>query len=448
MRTLATPCASRNLGLVSCNFTARSGRTDLWADLRDRFVAPRKLDVLVHMGDQVYGDSAFIDSLATLRGRSSPTRTQERNILEQYRDLYRAAWGGHEATREVLAHVSNLMIWDDHEIRDDWGSRESDKDPASPEHCVGKLARRVYREYQRQLWTDVDDTVPPVGTEHHMHVWDGIAVLFLDQRGARAFVTDRELPYLGKPQWAEVEQALAPGGALDAVRALLVVTSVPLVYLGPALSSAARHAIDDIEDHWSFGPYQTEQLQMIRRLRTWKERGGGDREVLVVGGDVHLGGYTEIRHDGTPIFRQLISSPVTNRPPAWLEFKGLKEVLEAEQQLAHGYSFEHRDCTNRRNYGIVLARIPAGPGAPTLDWVAGAGALRAIGAGAPGRSFAPRPRDPPWPLQEPRVAATGPAQAATSLPISVRLYRARREPESAFRCSSPCSSRATRGCVD
>ena len=45
------------------------------------------------MGDQVYGDSAFVDSLATLRGRASPTKTQERNILEQYRDLYRAAWG-------------------------------------------------------------------------------------------------------------------------------------------------------------------------------------------------------------------------------------------------------------------------------------------------------------------------------------------------------------------
>ena len=43
VRTPAAPCVSMNLGLVSCNFTARSGRTDLWADLRNRFVAPGKL---------------------------------------------------------------------------------------------------------------------------------------------------------------------------------------------------------------------------------------------------------------------------------------------------------------------------------------------------------------------------------------------------------------------
>ena len=45
------------------------------------------------------------------------------------------------------------MIWDDHEIRDDWGSRDERQDPGA-RRTIGRIARRVYREYQRQLWTD------------------------------------------------------------------------------------------------------------------------------------------------------------------------------------------------------------------------------------------------------------------------------------------------------
>ena len=43
--------------------------------------------------------------------------------------------------RKVLAQVSSLMILDDHEIRDDWGSDECDRDKNSTEYYIGTLAR-------------------------------------------------------------------------------------------------------------------------------------------------------------------------------------------------------------------------------------------------------------------------------------------------------------------
>jgi phosphodiesterase/alkaline phosphatase D-like protein len=367
-RVMTLPSAARalNLAVVSCNFTTQRGETDLWEDLFTRYVATGDVQVVLHLGDQVYGDSAFAEAMYLLDGSATPTRTQERKILQLYRRLYAWSWN-HPSTRAVLANASNLMIWDDHEIRDDWGSRSTDRDPATPDFAIGRLARRVYREYQRQLWDDFDTDVDAPGgqLEDHAHRFGEIGVLFVDQRTARSFEHDPTRPYLGTPQWERVTQSLA-GGVLSNVRALLVVTSVPLAYLGAGASSAGAAIVDDLMDHWAFRDHQKEQIEMLRALRQWKA-GGSGREVLVLGGDVHVGGHTEIKHQGNLIYRQLITSPITNRPPGLLAFLGVRALMLGEERLGMDYSFRHFDFTHRRNFGVVVARVPAGPGPAKLE---------------------------------------------------------------------------------
>ncbi len=264
------------------------------------------------------------------------------------------------------------MIWDDHEIRDDWGSLESDKKSSAVEYYIGTLARRVYREYQRQLWDDFDpDTGPASELDHHFHIWGPIGVLFLDQRGPRSFQTDSARPYLGTKQWDEIKNALSGSKGIFAnpsVRALLVVTPVPLVFLSGKISGVGSHLMDDLMDHWSYGSHRKEQVEMIRLLRYWKEARKNERELLVLGGDVHIGGHTDIKRRGNTIFKQLITSPITNRPPKSYEFYGVRMLMEAQQRLGERYSFEHHDFTNRRNYGVVLVRIPP-KGLPKVDGV-------------------------------------------------------------------------------
>jgi phosphodiesterase/alkaline phosphatase D-like protein len=364
--TFASDTTRMNVALASCNNTPRRGDTELWQDLFDRYVTTGDVQLMVHAGDQVYGDRAFEGAMRLLDGRTRARKKEEAEILETYRQLYRWAWN-HPPTRSVLANVANLMIWDDHEIRDDWGSRTADGLPNSAEYYVGSLARRVYREYQRQLWEDVDDDADaPAGQlEHHEHMWGSIAILFVDQRGARSFARDPTRPFLGSQQWGAITTSLKTG-ALSAARALMVVTSVPLVYLGTSLSSDAADLVDDLRDHWGHSLHQKEQIEMIRALRVWKEE-RPDRELLVLGGDVHVGGHTEIRHDGKPIYRQLISSAITNAAPAFLAYAAIRLLLETGETLAHGYSFEHLDFTRRRNYGIVIVRVPAAGGRPTVE---------------------------------------------------------------------------------
>ncbi len=58
----------------------------------------------------------------------------------------------------MLAQVPRLTIYDDHEVRDDWGSRPEDSDPNSnePDYLFGQLCKKAYYEYQRQLREDID----------------------------------------------------------------------------------------------------------------------------------------------------------------------------------------------------------------------------------------------------------------------------------------------------
>jgi hypothetical protein len=354
VRTFPADADALNLAAVSCDFLGRRGKTDLWADLRDRYVMPGDVDLLLHLGDQIYGDAAFARALKTARGGGPKgKRAQDEQILESYRKLYRA-WWSEPSTRDVLANVSNLMIWDDHEIRDDWGSRPEDSDPDSVEYRIGTLARQVYREYQRQLWEDP----PHDDDEHHFHVWGSVGVLFVDQRGGRSFTRDAARPYLGTRQWQAIDAALKPGGFFSGVRALVVVTSVPLVYLGSNVTRFGTSASDDLYDHWSHPLHNKEQVEMVRALREWKAAVPGERELLVVGGDIHVGGHTDIKRDGETVFKQLITSPITNVTHKWFAFYGLLLLSEAEQSLTGSYTYKHRDFTNKRNYGIVMVRVP------------------------------------------------------------------------------------------
>ena len=105
---------------------------------------------------------------------------------------------------------------------------------------------------------------------------------------------------------------------------------------------------------------------MVRALREWKQAIPGERELLVVGGDVHVGGHTDIKHDDTTIFKQLITSPITNVPPKLHAFVGLKLLLETAEDITATYSYKHHDFTNKRNYGIILVRVPS-TGTPRVE---------------------------------------------------------------------------------
>ncbi|APU16400.1 alkaline phosphatase D family protein [Actinoalloteichus fjordicus] len=83
-------------------------------------------DALLLLGDQVYADEtspATQDWLATRRDLTTPPGTEVADF-EEYTYLYREAWSG-ELLRWLLSTVPTAMIFDDHDVRDDWNTSQA-----------------------------------------------------------------------------------------------------------------------------------------------------------------------------------------------------------------------------------------------------------------------------------------------------------------------------------
>ncbi len=83
-------------------------------------------DGLVLLGDQVYADETSEAMQAFIRGRrdvAEPPGTEVADF-EEYAHLYRLAWTD-PAVRWLLSTVPAAMIFDDHDIRDDWNTSQA-----------------------------------------------------------------------------------------------------------------------------------------------------------------------------------------------------------------------------------------------------------------------------------------------------------------------------------
>lgn len=80
-------------------------------------------DSLVLLGDQVYADETSPPTRRWLRRRSRPAQAPSTQVLsfEEYARLYRESWSDPDI-RWLLSTVPSVMIFDDHEVIDDWNS--------------------------------------------------------------------------------------------------------------------------------------------------------------------------------------------------------------------------------------------------------------------------------------------------------------------------------------
>jgi hypothetical protein len=78
-------------------------------------------DCLLLLGDQVYADKVSVELRAFMRGRRDVTKEPKYEVadFEEYTHLYREAWSDPDI-RWLLATVPSTMIFDDHDVRDDW----------------------------------------------------------------------------------------------------------------------------------------------------------------------------------------------------------------------------------------------------------------------------------------------------------------------------------------
>ncbi|MEU4325663.1 alkaline phosphatase D family protein [Nonomuraea dietziae] len=80
-------------------------------------------DLLLMLGDQVYADKPSPRMQEFIAGRRKPGEEPAKEIadFEEYAELYRTAWSDPDI-RWLLSTVPTAMIFDDHDLRDDWNT--------------------------------------------------------------------------------------------------------------------------------------------------------------------------------------------------------------------------------------------------------------------------------------------------------------------------------------
>ena len=289
-------------------------------------------DVLVMIGDQVYADEVSPETREFIEGRRDTSKPPGDQVLdyEEYTRLYRESWSD-PAIRWLLSTVSTAMVFDDHDVHDDWNisaswKREANEHQWWREHIVGALVSYwVYQhignlapghhaddELLRRV-RDADDGWPILAEFAHEadRTTDGsrwsycrdlgrTRLLVVDSRAGRVLEEGRR-SMLDEDEWAWLGEHLE--GDFDH---LLVATSLPWLLgrgmhyveawseavaggawgaaLAPVGERVRRTA--DLE-HWPAFQESFARLAELVRSVAAGERGEAPASVVVLSGDVH-----------------------------------------------------------------------------------------------------------------------------------------------------------------
>jgi phosphodiesterase/alkaline phosphatase D-like protein len=329
-------------------------------------------DLVAFLGDQVYADEtsdAMREFIAGRRDLSAPPG-EEIKDYEEYSHLYGLAWGD-AANRWLFSTVPSCMIFDDHDIRDDWNTswtwhEEINRTPWWHERLMGGLSSYwVYQhignlspaqlaadEIYAQVLAgaerggeelDLTDAVLDLArrSDRHPEVYrwsfrrdlGDVRLVVVDSRAARVLEpTHRSM--LGPDEMRWLDEQLTGD-----VEHLLIGTSLPFM-LPPGLHDL--EAIDEVLAMGAHGRVIADRAEKVRQsidLEHWAafndgfvevfdmvmqvargERGAAPATVVFLSGDVHNSYVAEVvdartRHGATSRVVQAVCSPIRNPMP-------------------------------------------------------------------------------------------------------------------------------------
>lgn len=351
---LGTDTNSLRIAYASCNGSEAEspykkpfpGRNALWEHL-DEMHQEQNFHLLIQGGDQIYADSVWRD-VPFLENWSALPRSEQyksnmpdeafQEIRDYYFTCYMSYWS-QSHVKDVLATIPSLMIWDDHDIFDGWGSW-NDRYQASPVYQgVFNAAKEAFYLFQRGQKAPSDETI----TASVMITLGHTALIAPDLRSERS-----RKKVMGQNGWRWFENALTAVGVDK--KHVLVVSSVPLATshfsaLDPILtgfpSFIARRLpqkinpkqfADDIHDQWRVPVHREEWLKMLNTLLDFADE--TDTRVSTISGEIHLGARSTIKRKNS-VIHQFIASGISHKPAhpviVWLcelLSKGIQDVSE------------------------------------------------------------------------------------------------------------------------
>lgn len=354
--------------------------------------------LLLMVGDQIYADNASPQTRAFIRARRSTAEPPGEEVadFEEYTRLYREAWSD-PISRWLLSTVPSAMIFDDHEVIDDWNislawKRETAAQPWWPNRIAGAFASYwlyqhignlspgelrddpLYREVcaagdagplLREFALRADRTTAGTRWSYSRRL-GGTHLVVIDSRAGRLLTDDRR-EMVDDDEWRWLDAELR--GDVDH---LLVVTSLPYLLPRPihdleawseavcdgawgrraaGLGERLRRAVD--LEHWAAFRLSFERLARALREVAAGERGRPPASIVLLSGDVHYAYLAEASFPGEAVTSrvyQAVCSP-------------FRHGLGPAMALANRMAF-------RRAIAWPAAVVPrlAGVPAPPIRW--------------------------------------------------------------------------------
>ncbi len=296
--------------------------------------------VLLSIGDQVYADEDSPQTREFIRSRRDTGKPPGEGVLdfEEYTRLYWESWG-HPMIRWMLSTVGTAMIYDDHDVHDDWNTslawlQQMESEPwweerivsalmsywlyqhlgnLSPHDLEGNALFRKMREAEdagpllRRFAARADEETNGSRWSYHRDLGRTRLIVFDSREGRvldgpkRKMIDDREWEWIEKRASGEVDH-------------LLLVDSLPIL-LPPALhyleawneqlcagrwgrrlvgvGERIRRALD--MEHWAaFSDSFERMIALMRDVGSGKNGRRPPATVLALAGDVHNAYLAEV----------------------------------------------------------------------------------------------------------------------------------------------------------
>lgn len=330
--------------------------------------------LLLHGGDQLYADTIWTEVPALKAWQRLPRQERleqpftpdlEKAVAAYYFARYAALWSQEELL-ETVASVPSLMMWDDHDIFDGWGSYDADAQAAPVYQGIWRAARDAFALFQ--LAALPDDLPDGFGDRRGGHFgWayrlGEIGIVAPDLRSGRDVAE-----VMGPESWRWLEAALRD---VASCRHVLLLMSVPLAHAD--LSPIERLLVpfrvmhnfqDDLRDQWASLGHKDDLARISRLLTEFSAESGA--RVTVLSGEIHLAALGVIEGAGVTV-TQLTAPAIVSPPPGAAFVALLEQLAKRPQKLAPGLTIRMLPLPGtRRRYlrecgWIALDLAPGGP---------------------------------------------------------------------------------------
>ena len=316
------------IAYVSCNGQESEAgqpsneRNAMWRRLAAEH-ARTPFALLLRGGDQLYADEVFQSHFVLARWAANARKEKTDHVLSadmrmaaesHYFHRYLTLYAQPEIAH-LNARVPSLMMWDDHDIFDGWGSLPEKLLDGQVGRGLFDVARRMFMLFQ----LGATDETPPVGGDESQRQsltqvvrFPRFSVIAPDLRSER-----RPTRVMGPAGWTAFERALAQTNRDDRI---LVMSSVPV--LGPRFSwieklldvlPGVQKYEDDMLDQWQSRSHRAEWQRMLETLQ--RHATEGQNPVTVLSGEIHLATRGEMRFTDGTILHQLVASGIAHPPP-------------------------------------------------------------------------------------------------------------------------------------